>query len=292
MDEKLKLSKSDPEWEFFDEIKQKVHSGPEYDESQDPKAPDDTWGPRRPDCLTLDEAVVTKFLDDEAGVDSMKEALLGSKLLGIKSRGYLFEPALLCIGNATHVFLIDMLKLRDNEVLDKALAEILAHDKSVTVTVGYRYELETFSQEFPKMRFWRLIAHVIDIQREYARVMPDRQFSTWTSIIKDFLGHQRCTVEYNSDFSRRPLRLAQKHFAALDVNVLVKVMEALAGRAKDKCLSGYEEFMHRLDLEQGQGIDWDKRDCKWYLDPASVAGDEQLKRKPEEKAEEPPAKRQ
>ena len=71
-------------------------------------------------------------------------------------------------------------------------------------------------------------------------------------------------------------------------------MEGLVGRAKDKCLSGHEEFMTALDLEKGQGMGWDTRSASWYLGGAGAIGasQEQPKRKTEEAVGEPPAKRQ
>jgi hypothetical protein len=156
----------------------------EYDIANDPIPVDEFRPFKRLDgspCITLPKEVTVDFVCEEWEVQAMLDELLDSKLIGVDSewRPQLckfdkMRPALFQISNARKAYLIDMITLANNDVLDKALAAIFRSDISTVIGYSFRADLDVFSRYLPNMIFYRQFKHFLDAQTLYGRVCEQR----------------------------------------------------------------------------------------------------------------------
>jgi len=107
--------------------------------TSDPGAPpkEDFFGPisSDPNCMKLAPDVKVTFVGNEEQVIEMEEVLRNSTFLGLnaKSRHYFYKrkrqvPVLFQICNKNAAFLIDLVALANNAVLDKVLTSLFENE--------------------------------------------------------------------------------------------------------------------------------------------------------------------
>ena len=84
-----------------------------------------------------------------------------------------------------------------------------------------------FAKKFPKLQFFRYIKRFIDIQSYFGRVYEAGPQTGLAKVAEKVFGQPICKKEQMSNWERRPLRLTQQHYAALDAYILVRLVSKM-----------------------------------------------------------------
>ena len=71
--------------------------------------------------------------------------------------------ALLQLSSSQDVCLVDLVTLKDNQVLDKALTRLFNNAKTVIVGFSFSSDMSRFSENLPNMNFYKKIANLLDV---------------------------------------------------------------------------------------------------------------------------------
>ena len=77
--------------------------------------------------------------------------------------------------------------------------------------------------------------------------MNHKVFTGLNKVSQEVLEKQICKYEQISNWERRPLRKSQKHYAALDAFVLLRILDKLVERAKKDNLAPVSDFIESID---------------------------------------------
>ena len=140
---------------------------------KDPGAPpQDSFGPVSvdPRCMRLPAEVKVTFVDTEETCLEMREVLLASDFIGMDaewrpaiSRRDKERPALFQIANRHAAFLIDLIALADNPVLDEVLSALFTCEKTVCIGFSFNSDLSMFKRAYKTMKFYQNFAHFCDV---------------------------------------------------------------------------------------------------------------------------------
>ena len=222
------------------EIEQDIHNI-DYDQAKDQR-PADKFAPTSVNpCMKLPEHVKIHFVAYERDISFMVQELKDSPLIGIDSewkpqlcKWDRLRPALLQISNLNTAFLVDLVSLANNPMLDNALCSIFRSEASTIIGFGFKSDLEVFGKCLGNMQFWKVFRNFLDAQGVFARVLDQRAQMGLTKVCKEVLGMDMCKGEQMSNWENRPLRLCQQHYGALDAYCLVIIIQKLTEVAKQK----------------------------------------------------------
>lgn len=172
---------------------------------RDPSAaPQDFFGPvtKDPKCMKLEKNVTVAFVDSEAKVTDMEQALMDSDFIGMDaewrpsiSRKDAERPALFQIGNRKAAFLIDLVVLANNAVLDRVLTALFTNDKTVCIGFSFKSDLSVFKRAFKEMKFFQNFAHFVDVQDEFGRLNPEKKGVGLAKVVDELFKQIVCKNE-------------------------------------------------------------------------------------------------
>ena len=108
------------------------------------------------------------------------------------------------------------------------MTELFSSPKIVIVGFSFNSDIEQFSKSFPTMKFYKYIQNFIDAQTYYGIVYKDSPMTGLTKVAKAVLEKGICKREQMSNWEKRPLRLSQQHYGALDAYVLTTLIEIMS----------------------------------------------------------------
>jgi hypothetical protein len=72
-------------------------------------------------------------------------------------------PALFQLSSENDAVLIDLIGLKNNQILDQALYRLFNHPNTVIVGFSFSSDLSMFKEHLPEMKFYQTIANLCDI---------------------------------------------------------------------------------------------------------------------------------
>ena len=116
-------------------------------------------------------------------------------------------PALLQLSDETTAYLIDLIALANNEVLDEVLTKIFTHEESLCLGFSFRSDLEVFSGHFADMNFYKSMTNFVDVQTYFGKVCISSSQNGLAKVVQHIHQVKLCKGEQMSNWERRPLRL-------------------------------------------------------------------------------------
>jgi ribonuclease D len=114
-----------------------------------------------------------------------------------------------------------------------------------------------FKEHLPQMKFYQTIANHLDILNLQQALFPEDRKVGLTAVCLQHLGKEIDKSERMSNWEKRPLREAQKHYGALDAYCLVSLVNKLipmAQQAKiDLKTMIKPEILSKEQSEEGKG---------------------------------------
>jgi len=172
-----------------------------YDPDQDFLPPDRFAPLAETPALRLPEDLVLHFISTEEDVELLKK-LNGKPMIGMDSEWRPtmtkfdnMRPALLQLADETDGYLIDLVALASNPVLDEVLTAIFTNPDSLCIGFSFKSDLDVFARHFPSMKFYRRFASFIDGQTYYGKVAIASNQSGLAKVCKHLLGVDMCKGE-------------------------------------------------------------------------------------------------
>lgn len=188
-----------------------------------------TRSPSRPNILRLPSHVSVSVVTTPPELSSCVEFLLSEcSVIGLdvewKPGSKL--PALLQVGSEDHIFLIDLVALRDSAehtTVPASLLSLLSDDS--LVRLGWRFggDLKVLREWMPSIEAVAGYCEVADIPA--ARSSSKSAGTGLAGFVGASLGVELCKAEQCSDWEKRPLSREQREYAALDVYILLLLAE-------------------------------------------------------------------
>ena len=92
-------------------------------------------------------------------------------------------------------FLVDLIALGNNKVLDEAFCKIFKSEKTTCLGFSFSSDLAEFKKSFKDMTFFQDFAHFLDIQNYYKDVAETQDQIGLANISKVMLGQEICKYE-------------------------------------------------------------------------------------------------
>jgi hypothetical protein len=192
--------------------------------------PEDNFGPHDPYCISLDKNCKVKFIDKLKAFNDFSKYFKNSNYFGIdcewKQCIELYEKdkvsiMQICDFEEKYVMLLDIKKLNFKQFYDSF--ENLFENK---IFIGYSFDKNDI-ENLPKElhNFFNGI-EIIQIDYLYHFKYLKKPGSL-AKVCKEILGNNLDKYEQKSNWDLRPLKQSQKHYAALDAIVCVKLYKKL-----------------------------------------------------------------
>jgi len=142
--------------------------GVTYNANHDP-LPNDSFGPINSNCLKVSPSINVHFVDTEDKV-SLLDRLVGAPMIGMDSE---WRPsikpfteqrlAIFQVSSETDAFIIDLIALANNHILDAKLIEIFTDERSLCIGFAFGSDTSMFKESLPKMQFFKRFSRFLDV---------------------------------------------------------------------------------------------------------------------------------
>jgi len=99
----------------------------------------------------------------------------------------IMRPALLQLSDTKTAYLIDLVSLASNTLLDNILTEIFTCPESLCIGFSFKSDLDVFARHFPTMKFYKMFINFIDAQTYYGKVCIASNQSGLAKVTKHLL---------------------------------------------------------------------------------------------------------
>ena len=138
------------------------------------------------------------------------------------------EIALIQISGWESILIFDAKTLKASPRLSNFVKELLENDK--IKKIGHSVASNEAHKMLQIVRGKR-ISNLVDIRKLFLLIFPEEKKSSLKHISKTLFDKELCKVEQISNWSKRPLRKAQLHYAAADAFILLLVKSKLLSLA-------------------------------------------------------------
>ena len=191
---------------------------------------EDTFGPVSPGCTVLPAEVKVIFVDNEekvrqmnwdgencVGLDSEWKTGIGGKFVKTKN-------SILQIAMTNKVYIIDLTIPEIQSEIDSKLYELFGNSVIYKVGISFSGDILRLEKSFPHMicfqSQFRSYIDLIDVHKRNQKNNP----GGLSGLCEIYLDRQVCKTEQISNWERRPLRLRQIHYAALDAYLCIALI--------------------------------------------------------------------
>lgn len=134
--------------------------------------------------------------------------------------------ALFQIATRNQVFLLDMLRLNENTLLDAKLTSLFANRGVVKVGMSFLGDLKKLGESCPGLNCFKgEVTNYADLHTIHHQAFKGN--GGLKDITQQFLGKPLCKAEQRSGWTKRPLRKRQVHYAALDAYVEILLWDRM-----------------------------------------------------------------
>jgi len=105
------------------------------------------------------------------------------------------RPALLQLADESDAYLIDLVALSGNQLLDEVLTAIFTNPDTLCIGFSFKSDLDVFARHFPTMKFYKLFVNFIDGQTYYGKVAIASNQSGLAKVCKHLLNTEMCKGE-------------------------------------------------------------------------------------------------
>lgn len=185
-------------------------------------------------------------------VRAARSTLLRAQLVGIDTetrpqytRGMppnpvaLLQVAVRLATGEEQVFLFDLLALRFNfAAADEVLCELFQQHPAVKLGLGLYADFVHLRRSYPCARCFQRVENVVEVNALARMVDPLRPVMSLQRLAGACLRVHLPKAQQMSNWARRPLTVAQMHYAANDALVLLRLHDALMQQLRDSALRG------------------------------------------------------
>ena len=146
---------------------------------QDPQT-GDTYGPVTQGALKMADTVTVHFIGSEADVPLL-DKLAGASMIGMDSE---WRPnvkpfteqrlAIFQISSKTDAYVIDLITMANNPVLDVKLTEIFTDERSLCIGFSFGSDTSMFKESLPQMEFFKKFARFLDVQDYWSAIKNEK----------------------------------------------------------------------------------------------------------------------
>lgn len=172
----------------------------------------DHFGPIGKGCLTIPDDANLHFIGSEADIPLL-DRLIGVPLIGMDSewrptvRPFVEQRlAIFQLSSETDSYVIDLVNLVNNQVLDQKLTEIFTDERSLCLGFAFGSDTSMFKESLPEMQFFKMFKRFLDCQTYWQAIKKEKNQIGLAKVVEQIFGKPLCKGEQMSNWELRPLR--------------------------------------------------------------------------------------
>jgi len=114
--------------------------------------------------------------------------------------------AIFQLSSDTDAYIIDLIALKDNMVLDAMLTEIFTDERTLSLGFAFASDTSMFKQSLPAMNFFKRFARFLDVQTYWQAIKKEKNQIGLAKVVESIYKKPLCKGEQMSNWEKRPLR--------------------------------------------------------------------------------------
>jgi hypothetical protein len=148
------------------------------------------------------------------------------------------------------VYIIDVLTLKDCQLLDVKLLALFSSPSIVKIGMCFQGDLKALQASLPNFKAFKVaLCAYGDLLEGYKAAFDNKSPGGLAGMCATLLGKPLCKVKQTSNWNNRPLQLGQLHYAALDAHVQIQLWREIERLIQDQGGNPAEQLV-TLDSNQ------------------------------------------